>query len=471
MTSEDRWSTTEDERVRSALASLRDDVTAVPLPEPAFVRSRGDRRRRRRVLATAAGVAAAAVAVAAVGFGVIGRGDDNAQPPPVPASRSTAPATDASPSPTATGPGSAGFTAYLAIPSAMPIAQEWRTLVRGGTRTPVVEAQPSHEMAGLGCLTPAGATLREDQRVVGDPANPDATLLGTQNRWTFATPARARAARTTMAAQLRTQCRLPGLAETPSGDAAGTGLWSFDAPDGAARIALVTAGRDVALVEVVPAAGPIGGSAFTEFATAVVHGRLVRYGTAQEPVVVGPTGATPPASLFVPVSSWADALGLRQAVTSATGELNGTSDVAQCDADGSLFRAANGTANGTFGVAQIRVPDGFVGRQRVRRIDAASAPEGAASVNAYLATLRSGFLAGCTFPNGEVTAEPGPTDGVIKATTTFADGSPSLTTYLGVGPLGTDGYATTIALFNLTDLGDADAFAAVQTLLDVAAHQ
>lgn len=467
--SEEPWGTVEDELVRSALASLRDDVAAVPLPEPAFVRARGDRRRRRRAIAVTTGVAAAAVAIAAIGFGLLDRGEDHAQPPPVPATRSTSPTSDATPSPTTTRP--SGIAAYLAIPSAMPIAQEWRALVGGGAQTPTVQTQPSHEMAGLGCLTPSGATLREDERVVGDPASPDATLLGTQNRWSFGTTAKARAAHTALAEQLRTQCHLPGLAETTSGDVVGTRLWDFDAPDGRALLALVTAGRDVALVEVMPAAGAVEGTAFVEFATSVVRGRLVRYGAAQEPVVVGPTGSTPPAALFVPVSSWSDALGLRQPLSSATGELNGTSDVAQCDADGSLFRAADGTANGTVGVAQVRVPDGFVGRQRVRRIDAASAPGGAASVNAYLAALRSGFLAGCAFPNGTVTAEAGPTDGVIKATTTFADGSPTLTTYLGVGPLGTDGYATTFALVNLGDVGDADAFAAVQDLLDLAARQ
>ncbi len=466
MTSEEQWSIAEDGRVRSALAALRDDVAAAPLPEPAFIRGRGDLRRRRRVLAAGAGVAAAAVVIAAIGFGITGRGNDDAQPAPVPATRSSAPPTDASPSPTTTG--TAGYAAFLGIVAPLPVAQEWRALRGGGPRTPVVQAQPSHEMAGLGCLTPTAAALREDERVVGDPANPDASLLGTQNRWSFATPARARAAHLAMAGQLRTQCHLPGLAETTSGDVVGTRLWAYDGPDGTHRIALVTAGRDVAVVEAVPADGPVSEAAFAAFAT-TIRERLLRYGSTEEPVVVGPSGSTPAASLFVPVSAWTDALG--REVSSGTGELDGTSDVAQCDADGALFRAADGTASGTFGIAQIRVPAGFVGRQRVRRIDAASAPEAAASINAYLASVRSGFLAGCAFPNGEVTAEAGPTDGLIKARTTFADGSPSLTTYLGVGPLGTEGYVTTIALFNLGDVTDAGAFAAVQDLLDVAARQ
>lgn len=68
------WTPDDDELIRSALLTLRDDVATAPMPEPAFVRARyGAPPRRNRTLAWVAAVAAAAVAVAAIAFSQLGR--------------------------------------------------------------------------------------------------------------------------------------------------------------------------------------------------------------------------------------------------------------------------------------------------------------------------------------------------------------------------------------------------------------
>ncbi|WP_068262117.1 hypothetical protein [Janibacter limosus] len=82
------WGLEDDELVRSALVSLREDVSAQPLPEPAFVRARAEgreqasagqvvdlARRRRRSFTLLAGVAAAALIATGTGFLVQARVD------------------------------------------------------------------------------------------------------------------------------------------------------------------------------------------------------------------------------------------------------------------------------------------------------------------------------------------------------------------------------------------------------------
>lgn len=82
------WGPEDDELVRSALMSLMDDVSGDPLPEPAFVRARGEgrapgelselavRRSRRRSFAFLAGAAAAAVVATTAGLYVANQSPD-----------------------------------------------------------------------------------------------------------------------------------------------------------------------------------------------------------------------------------------------------------------------------------------------------------------------------------------------------------------------------------------------------------
>jgi len=274
MSTDQRWTPADEDLLRAALAALREEAAATPLPEAAFVRARGDRRRRRRALALTGSVAAAVVLVAAVGFGVLGPGHDDAHQP-VPGGRSTAAVPTGSP----TSGGPATDRPLMSVRSAMPLGAEWQADVTGTQPVPIVQAQPSHDQAGLGCLTPTGATLVDDQRIVGDRTRPDATLLGTQTRWSFADARTARTALTELAGQLRSQCHLPGLTVTSPAGAAGALTWRWDPPSGGtAYLGLATGGRDVGLVD----ASAGGRAAARSWGTFVelLRSRLERYGTA-----------------------------------------------------------------------------------------------------------------------------------------------------------------------------------------------
>lgn len=72
MTLDDDWTPEDDERVRSALLSLRTDVLAAQLPEPAVIRNRYASRSRRRRIAWSMAAAVAAVAAAGIAFAQLG---------------------------------------------------------------------------------------------------------------------------------------------------------------------------------------------------------------------------------------------------------------------------------------------------------------------------------------------------------------------------------------------------------------
>jgi hypothetical protein len=120
------WDLDDDELVRSALMSLRHDVSAQPLPEPAFVRARAEGRdegrdevsggtvttlasRRRRSFAILAGVAAAALI--ATGAGLLVQAQDGTAPP-------AATSTDSAGEPTMQMLDSAEWSAALGLPVA-----------------------------------------------------------------------------------------------------------------------------------------------------------------------------------------------------------------------------------------------------------------------------------------------------------------------------------------------------------------
>lgn len=144
----DTWSPEDDAFIRGALLSLRADVDAGPLPEPAFVRARGDATRRRRMLAITAGVAAAVVIVGALGFR--GLADEDAAPPPLPGTPTPTLATNApttttsptpTPSPTASATASPSRTAATATGTATSTSRPTSTSTptggpTGGTSTP-----------------------------------------------------------------------------------------------------------------------------------------------------------------------------------------------------------------------------------------------------------------------------------------------------------------------------------------------
>src|SRR5690606_37592256 len=95
------WTQADDDLVRSALLSLREDVDTVPLADPSFIRARhGQARPRSRTLAWAAGAAAAAVVVAAVAFSQLGRPEAGPVTPATSTAVVSPPPTGATPEPT-----------------------------------------------------------------------------------------------------------------------------------------------------------------------------------------------------------------------------------------------------------------------------------------------------------------------------------------------------------------------------------
>ncbi len=62
----------DDARIRAGLMTLRDDVDRVPLPDPAFIRSRYAERTRRRALGWVVAAAAVIIAAAGIAFSQLG---------------------------------------------------------------------------------------------------------------------------------------------------------------------------------------------------------------------------------------------------------------------------------------------------------------------------------------------------------------------------------------------------------------
>lgn len=155
----DTWSPEDDAFIRGALISLRADVDARRLPEPSFVRARGDATRRRRMVVVAAAVAAAAVIVGAVGFR--GLADEDAAPPPLPATptptlATNTPTTTTSPTPTASPSPTASATRTAATGTASPTATSRPTSSSTSTDAPTggTSAPPQLLTKGTPAISP-----------------------------------------------------------------------------------------------------------------------------------------------------------------------------------------------------------------------------------------------------------------------------------------------------------------------------
>ncbi|KGN36377.1 hypothetical protein [Knoellia subterranea] len=175
------WSPEDDALLRGALLSLRDDVMATPIPEPAFVRARGDRGRRRRMLAVTAGVAAAVAIVAAVGFRGLARED--AAPPPLPATPTPTVAT--------TTPSTTPTTTPTQAPTGTPTASATVRPTNTGTATPSSTPRPTSSTGGStggpSPSAPAGNGAPPQILSKGNPAIPATAFLSAQD-WQDATP-------------------------------------------------------------------------------------------------------------------------------------------------------------------------------------------------------------------------------------------------------------------------------------------
>lgn len=457
MTDIQPWTPEDDELVRKALLSLRADVEQAPMADPADVRAQGDDRRRSRMLAWTAAAAAAVIAIGAVGYSVVSRDAVDVAPP---ATSSTA------------APGS-----YLDQPGALPLAAEWQDAFGVESSIIVSDSDTSEDLVCAGAL-PADPV--QSQTVRGEQSG----FRGVQMRYAAGSPEAASATFEEVAETVRT-CETVSTRRVDGPQ--GSVLWSYtSADDGSGWIVLARSGRHIAWLQV---AGQGDSTAYdaeqvSEIARIAVE-RMERYGSSQipspttpkqppsspsaEPTDAGPSavdeempvvGSSPAlaSGMFVAASQWSSqALTGGAATRAGTLEFGGSAALHMCDPDTS--------SAGTFGLVGVtNIETGvFIGRQRVRVLESSQA------ASDYLSRLASGFSAGCSFPNGTNEVTPGEREGTFRIDTVFADGSPTLTTFVGVTEMTTDNAVATVVITEITD--PSAGFDELDRLLDLAAQK
>lgn len=499
----DHWTSADDDLLRSALTSLRDDVDARPLPEPAFVRARAGNRSRRKALVLGAGVAAAAVAIAAVGFGALGR--DDAMNRPLPGgSVSVSP----SPSPSAsktTGSGLNGTSSLtgaqlaemLKIRSTWPVAQEWQGIFGLPEETTIGE-QPAGDV-GQTCgpaVLPRGATIEADLRVVGNPAQPDATLVGLQRHLTFPSQIAMREGAVALTDAI-TKCETPATSKmlTPA-QSTWTGeprIWSFTTETGAkGYLGLATANAELLYVEVLGDAGAAASQAQVAQLLEQATSRLETYGLTVDrsggtpsatPSPNGNTGtpggqSTPPVitthgtpalsnTLFLTAQQWtgAKAAGSHKVISSMPLESGGTKAF-RCDPN------ADGAPVGLAWMQDATTAE-YIGVERIQQSNISSngssnSTEPAAVVRAV---LKDAACRSSTDP--VVTVKAGPKANTLLVTSDHPGGIGPVSEYVGVVAIPGTTRTSTIVLTNRPDAStDANAtWAALTTLMETAASR
>jgi hypothetical protein len=492
----DFWTKEDDDLVRGALASLREDVYAEPLPEPAFVRARGRKDGRRTAVLWAAGVAAAAVTIAAVGFGALGRDDAQAPLPggSVSVTRPT-PSTSASVEPVAQTP-----EQLLQIRSTWPVALEWQRFL-GLEKEPAILEQPAGDFAPVcGPLTALPkATLAADLRVVADPAKLDETFLGVQRHFTFPSQAALRDAFTTMSSAI-TACDIPGttssdITSDPTTWNGQPQIWWFTVNDQQrGYIGIATAGSEMLYVEAHGRAAShtpfngfpdlmdqakkrlglygltvdhTGGSATPPASPSANNTNGPTGGSttpsSAAPIVLGPHAAKLTADLFLTEAEWSSVKIPGGKLVHSEGAFEGSSAVIECDPDSA--------ADGTFGIQRAKRADNnvHVGVQRIRLFSGSQASIDS-QVAAYMGSIRTAMDKGCSTENTTVTATRGSADDTWKVVTTFKDNSPTLTEWVAIVRPMKSGLVSTVSITSpagITD--DATGFTAITDLLVAAA--
>jgi hypothetical protein len=474
MAEHDDWTAADDAGLRAALASLRTDVEAVPLPDVRFVKARGMARRRRRFLAVGAAAAVAAIVAGTVGYDVL-RPDGNVVH--LPAARTST--TSAAPSPTTT-------PSSLDQPGALPLLQEWvKTLGLEGDARMTTQDPKSGDYRSFECLTivPEGQKLR--QEITLDAGG----FQGGQAQFAVSTgqkPATVARGLTNAISQCQQgpDFHVNRLDETDAGS-----LYSYTAGDaGSGWFVVVTGDSDVALLQVTDPTRAKSRYTLAQVTALaeVAQQRLALYGTGATALPTAfptgstsPTGATekmtvagpdpvPPASLFVPPSSWKNPLFANgAATTSGPGALEGSTAIVACEDDTQQAGIA-----GRVGVVSIRIGTGtqsYIGNQRVRVFDDVDA---SSLVTADLARTDDLVMKGCQTPGGaRTTTQAGPTQGTYLLTTRTGD--QTLRQWVGITPMRTAGGVTTIT-FHSADAGpgftgtDDQGFALLDGLLHLA---
>lgn len=465
MAEHEDWSAHDDAQLRGALATLRADVDALPLPDVRFVRARGVRRRRQRALALTAAAAAAAVVVGSVGFSQLGR---DASLPVTPSTRTTgAPVPTAAPT---AAPTASATADPLAEPGLLPLPGEWEDTLdlpkSSVTITPVTKG------GGVQCGDTLGAPSRQEAITQDNsPVSGAATYWRTD---------RAEAAANTLIQGVST-CQVGPSFKVRSEYVGAYAVFSYSTPEaGSGWFAVVPGGEGVVLLQVIdPAFSDVslGGFTRTEVSALaeVARQRLERYGSGPgssatasstaAPASVGPTGSTralsedmpvsgaqpvPTSPLFVAASQWrSQALSGGTATSAGRGALEGSSAVASCETDNQ-----QDGIGGRVGVVSVIAGTGtssYVGRQRVQ-LDESSTPSAQQSyVAARLAEANALYAKGCTFPNGTVKATAGPSQGTYRLDTVFTDGSATLSEWVGVTAQKTVGAVSTVVITKMSD--------------------
>lgn len=454
------WSAADDTLVRGALATLRTDVDAVPLPDARFVRARGAQRRRRRTMTWAAASAAAAVVIGTVGMSLLG---EDRPAPLVPSTRTTSPA-NRTPGPTTT-PSASTTTSSLDQPGALPLPQEWVSALRvtGRPRLTVLR-KSSPDWANQECLVTIPVGQVERQQVAVDGLR----FEGGQTRFAVPRSLDPRTVAEGVVSDIAACQAGPGFTVTPQNEG-WPRLFSYTAGDaGSGWFAVVPGPADLTLIQVVDPAHAT--SVFTQAQVLkladIAEGRLKRYGSTATATPSGSrtTPATPltpaldedmPVSgvapllsshLFVAASQWTSPLFAHGTeATAGPGALEGSSAIVTCETD-----AQQAGVGGRYGIVSIRAgqgPANYIGKQRVRLFEDV---QGYELVQADLKRLDRLVMAGCGTAGGpRTTAQRGPVDGTYLLTTKGA----SSTTYEYVGATGqqTEGAVSTVVFWGSSD--------------------
>lgn len=484
------WSAADDTLVRGALATLRTDVDAVPLPDARFVRARGAQRRRRRTMTWAAASAAAAVAIGTVGMSLLG---EHRPGPLVPSTRTTGTAIR-TPSPTTTAPPtSSTSTSSLDQPGALPLPQEWVSALRvtGRPRLTVLR-KSSPDWGNHECLVTIPVGQVERQQVTVDGLR----FEGGETRFAVPTSLDPRTVAEGVTSDIAACQAGPRFTVTPQSEG-WPRLFSYKAGEaGSGWFAVVPGPADLTLIQVVDPAHST--SVFTQAQVLrladIAEGRLKRYGSAAtaSPSGSGTTGSpasTPakdedmpvsgvapllPSRLFVAASQWTSPLFAHGAkATAGPGALEGSSAIVPCETD-----EQQAGVGGRYGIVNIRAgqgPANYIGKQRVRLFEDV---QGYELAQADLKRLDRLVMAGCGSAGGpRTTAQRGPLDGTYLLTTKSAE-STGATSYAYVGATGqqTEGAVSTVVFWGSSDGQGfqgtkAQGFAELTRLLDLARQQ
>ena len=461
MADHDDWTAHDDDQLRGALATLRADVDAAPLPDVRFVRARGVRRRRQRALALTAAASAAAVVVGSVGFSELGR---DATLPVAPATR-----TSSAPEPTAL-PTSSTTSDPLAQPGALPLVTDW-TSALGLTGS--VRLTPVEPFEAVECLDvePGNKVQQEDLSLA------QGSLSGGQVRFRVGSGTDVETAASGVADDVADCAIAPGFRVGKAVDTSAGTLYAYTAGDaGSGWFAVVHGEQDVAVLQVVDpdhAQSQVGRAEVEQLAT-IAQERLARYGTGSQSSPptprstapgVGPTGSTtalsqdmpvsgtqpvPASPLFIAASQWrSTALSGGVATTAGPGALEGSTAIVSCETD-----QQQAGVGGRVGVVSVMAGTGgasYVGHQRVQLDESSAAEVQKAYVAARIQESTSLYAKGCRFGNGTVESTTGPSQGTYRLDTVFSDGSPTVSQWVGVTAQKTPGAVSTVVVTRMKD--------------------